>query len=74
MLIDETSNASTSSLVRQSLRSLEVDSSSEDETETVNSQTLAQTFIQIDNYREGRIDVEADLLQYWEEKIYAPVH
>ncbi|XP_065365489.1 uncharacterized protein LOC135958514 [Calliphora vicina] len=70
VFIDETSNMSASSLVRQTLRSLEVDSSSEDETPSVGSKFILNSFAEIDTYREGRVDFDANLLEYWEEKKY----
>lgn len=61
---------STSS-VRENLRALEVDSDSEEETSNHNIQFLKAAFGEIDIYKEARVDIDANLIEYWQEKKYS---
>lgn len=49
---------------------LEVDSSSEDETENEMSRDIISAYAQIENYRPPKEDVDINLLNYWHEQKY----
>lgn len=68
------STSSTSlSLLEESIREMEVDSSSDDESED-NSRELQSVYNEIENYKEKRIDIDTELMIYWKEKKYAIPH
>lgn len=45
-----------------------MDSDSEDEQVCVSSEELRRAYAEIDTYREQRVDIEMNLLKYWEKK------
>ncbi|XP_018405103.1 PREDICTED: uncharacterized protein LOC108781587 [Cyphomyrmex costatus] len=57
-------------LLRNSVVHMELDSSTDDEQEDMYLQEMKKMFNEIDNYKEQRIDIDADLMQYWKEKRY----
>lgn len=68
--IDENSNMSASSLLRASIRNLEFDSSSEDDMPSGSANALIKAYAEIDTYTEGRVDIDSNLVEYWERKKY----
>jgi len=68
------STSSTSlSLLGESIREMEVDSSSDDESED-NSRELQSVYTEMEHYKEKRIDIDTELMIYWKEKKYAIPH
>ena len=49
---------------------MEVDSSSDDDTEATTSKELAKMYAEIDSYKEKRVDVEVEIMAYWQDKKY----
>ena len=72
--IDMTDFSSTSdtnlSLLKNSIIEMEVDLSTDDESEDMYSQEIQKVCNKIDEYKEKRIEMDTDLMQYWKEKNY----
>lgn len=66
--IEETSS---SSLLRQQILDLEVDCSSSDDESDNRTEELQKAFAEIDSYKEKRLDIDEDLLKYWEDKKFS---
>lgn len=66
------SASSSSLLLRNSILAMEKDSNStDDEEENRDIVELKQLFDEIDNYKEKRLDIDANLIEYWEQKKYS---
>lgn len=59
---------SSSSLLRNSLIALEVETSDDDDDDENIRTILTTIFAEIETYKESRVDIDADLLKYWENK------
>lgn len=57
-------------LVRDSIRTMELDSSTDEESENIEILGITTVYDEIDNYKEKRLDIDADLMQYWQQKRY----
>lgn len=57
--------------VRENLRALEVDSDSEEEPSNHHTQFLKSAFGEIDIYKEARVDIDTNLIEYWQAKKYS---
>lgn len=69
--IDESSMQSTSSILRGRIRTMELAASSSSENDNEEfDKNFRQAYEEIDRYRPKRLDVEEDLLKYWESKKY----
>jgi len=49
---------------------MELDLSTDDESEEMYSLEIQKIFNEIDEYKEKRIEIDTDLMQYWKEKQY----
>lgn len=72
-LLGELSQPSPSSQIRNCFREMEVCDSSSDEdlsTDDISNNTT-KAFYEIDNYKEKRMDIESNLIDYWNNKKYS---